>query len=529
MSELASTSATVPSRPGIAADRIRWAALAAFAILGFGLVWHFAAILKFSVWAIRYPYELDYGEGIVWQQLRLILAGEGYRQDSGFEAVANNYPPVYYIFTAAVAALNGGDPLAAGRTVSLASLLAAALFGGGIVQRLLLAEAGRLAATLCACVAALLMLCNWPVLFWTPLMRVDMLGLALSFAGTYFVILALQRPGFIYAAAIAFLMAVYTKQTMIAAPAASFLILFWLRPRTAIAGVGTCIALGLGVLVACSWITEGGFLRDIFGANVNRINAGQLLSIPLQMILHAVFLGVAGLAVKVRLSLLLGEVRAAGGFRAARERIAGDPGKATSLILLVYLALASLMLLTIAKSGANLNYMIEWFCVLTLFIGVSIKDAAMMLRRPDAHPVKGAAPAIIAVAALSAQVLVLPTERFERISPLAKRAEMEQLSAMVRAASKPVVSDDMVLLLRSGKEVLVEPGMVAELGALGLYDQRPYLRKIRNGDFAFFVTFRERGEPTFDSRYSPVLADAIDAAYPVKRQLAGLTLHLPAR
>ena len=28
--------------------------------------------------AIRYPFELDYGEGIVWQQMREMFAGHGY-------------------------------------------------------------------------------------------------------------------------------------------------------------------------------------------------------------------------------------------------------------------------------------------------------------------------------------------------------------------------------------------------------------------------------------------------------------------
>ncbi len=65
------------------------------------------------------------------------------------------------------------------------------------------------------------------------------------------------------------------------------------------------------------------------------------------------------------------------------------------------------------------------------------------------------------------------------------------------------------------------------LARVGLYDNRPYIAKIRNGDFAFFITFRERGEETFDSRYDPEVADAMDAAYPVKRYLAGYTLHLP--
>ncbi|HEX8534554.1 MAG TPA: hypothetical protein VF662_10330 [Allosphingosinicella sp.] len=510
-------------------QRTRGAAIAAFAVLGAASLWHVAALLGFSFWAIRYPYGLDFGEGIVWQQMRLVVSGQAFGPLDGFPVMVINYTPLYYLATSGFASVTGIGELAAGRTVSLLCLFIAAGLGSAIVFRSLAAEASRRVAAIGAAVAASVMLGNYPVLFWTPLMRVDMLALAFSFAGLYLALRAFERPAFVYAAAIAFVCAVYTKQIMVAAPAASFLVMLILRPRTAAAGIATCIALGLAILLGMNWVTDGGFSRHVFGYNASTVNLKQLLLVPMQMAIHSVFFGLAFFAMHGRSRSLVRDVRSAGGWRAARDLVLADRARTTLLVLLAYFAFSGAMLLTIAKSGANQNYVIEWLFVTAMFVGLSISDAARLVGRDyaSAAAVKAPALAIVAVAALAAQMLVLPTNRFDRLEPLAPRAEMDRLAALVKAADKPIISDEMVMLLQMGKQVILEPCMPT-LARVGLYDNRPYIAKIRRGDFAFFITFRERGEETFDSRYDPEVADAMDEAYPVKRRLAGYTLHLPA-
>jgi hypothetical protein len=43
-----------------------------------------------------------------------------------------------------------------------------------------------------------------------------------------------------------------------------------------------------------------------------------------------------------------------------------------------------------------------------------------------------------------------------------------------------------------------------------------------------FMTEGTRVEDAFDSRYSPSVADSVDAIYPVKKTVDGLSLHLPS-
>jgi hypothetical protein len=493
---------------------------ALYSLVVFLLIVRVLALTNFSWWAIGYPFEMDYGEGVVWQQMRLITSGRAFGDFGNFPAIANNYPPVYHLLTAALSSVTGADPLAAGRAISFGALIAAAWLAGKIINTLAAAEYGRTAARFGALVGALLLFSISPISFWTPVMRVDMLALAFSLGGMYLSFRALDRPALIYSAAILFVLGLYTKQTMLAAPAASFAVLHLVSPKTALKGSAACLAIGGLILAGLCWATDGGFARHIFGANINRFSPELLLIVPLQVLTHFLLIGLALLSVRERSAMLIRELKD-GGIPGFRQHLQSSPTSAMTLVLLIYFALATIMLASIAKSGSNLNYMIEWFFIVAILVGLWVAGAARSVETGQRKPAYVA----FIMGALAIQVIVMPHYRTESET----ESQMAELSTLVRTAKKPIISDDMVLLLRSGKEVLVEPGYVAELSALGIYDNSSYIQRINNGDFAFFVTQGERGERMFDSRYSPDVAEAIYEAYPRKRVIAGLTLHLPRR
>ena len=88
------------------------------------LAWDAQAFLAAAVRAIRYPFELDYGEGIVWQQAEQMRAGTAYGAITGFPAIVFHYPPLYHTITLGACALSGTDMLMAGRAVSVAATVA---------------------------------------------------------------------------------------------------------------------------------------------------------------------------------------------------------------------------------------------------------------------------------------------------------------------------------------------------------------------------------------------------------------------
>ncbi|MEO7540994.1 MAG: hypothetical protein ABIS66_03490, partial [Sphingomicrobium sp.] len=341
--------------------------------------------------------------------------------------------------------------------------------------------------------------------------------------------MALHRPAAIHVAALCFVAAVYTKQTSVVAPAATFLILLLVRPKVARTGIVTAVLAGLVGLGALSWWTDGGFIRHVFLYNINRFEAWRLRWIVPALDIHKVYFAVAALGACLALRERLPAYRRGSGLAGVRERLSANPGDAAMLMILTYFLLATAMLITIAKSGSSINYLIEWLCVMAILVGLAMRDAAIIAvgspfavqRLRSMCLLSAYLPAAVAMRVFISPAVPDQTNR-------GSIANMQRLVALIRGAPQPVVSDDMVLLLRAGKQVEWEPAIFAELASKGVWDERPFVGLIRKHHFAFFITEGNRGERLFDSRYTPAVADAIKTAYPVERNLAGFTLHLPA-
>jgi hypothetical protein len=103
-----------------------------------------------------------------------------------------------------------------------------------------------------------------------------------------------------------------------------------------------------------------------------------------------------------------------------------------------------------------------------------------------------------------------------------------QLLAVVEYAKRPVLSDDMVLLMKAGKQVPWEPAIFAELASTGRWDERQITDMIVAHDFAFVITTGHPGMPIYDSRYDPAVSRAIEAAYPYSQKCGGRIVHRPS-
>lgn len=186
---------------------------AGLGLLGYSFVRFIGVALK----AVRYPYELDYGEGIVWQQMRLMFSGRAYAPVNGYPGIVFHYPPVYHSTVEALSVGFGIDAVAAGRLVTLAATLLSALIIGGLAWFLVGRRSNPRVAALCGGCATLACFTLLPVTFWATVMRVDMLAIFFSMAGLCFAVRSLTRPGEVYAAAFCFVAAVFTKQIAVAA------------------------------------------------------------------------------------------------------------------------------------------------------------------------------------------------------------------------------------------------------------------------------------------------------------------------
>jgi len=487
------------------------------------LAWDAQQFLASGLRAIRYPFDLDYGEGIVWQQAQQMRDGNAYGGITTFPSIVFHYPPLYHAMTLAFQQLSGLDMLKSGRIVSVAATLVLAVLAGLIAFETVRPERARNAAILCGVVACLATLTMWPLTAWAPLMRVDMVAMAFAFAGVWFSMKAFTRPRLVHLAAVCFVASVFAKQTAIAAPAAAFLTLFLLKPRTALAGIASSVALGLVVLGSLCWVTDGGFARHIFIYNINRLDFGRLGAIVAVLARHCDYLCIVALG----LASWRGEGPALFAIRELRENLADQRGKACLLLLVFYVLFAAVMMLTIAKIGSNINYILETLCVVAVLVGISLRFvAAVATGTAETERNAGVILAVGLPILLAVQALAVPAPLATELTgrPL---AEMRQLVEMVRASSRPVISDDMVVIKRAGRDVVWEPSIFSELASKGKWDERPFVKRIRNGEIGFFITVGHRGQQPFESRYNPAVADAMDAAYPIEKPMAGYILHLP--
>jgi hypothetical protein len=464
-----------------------------------------------------YPYDLDYGEGIVWQQMINIAAGGGYAPIGVFPAIVYHYPPVYHLVVSALVWICGSDGLTTGRMVSLLSTLASI----GLVVRLAFAAMPlhhprrvRMLAALFAggCVAS-----SPTIVYWASLMRVDMLASMLSLAGLALTLGSTTRPMRIALAALCFVLAIYTKQTSIAAPAAAFVTLWLTRPRAAWVLFAWCGGLGLCALAGLSLMSHGGFLHHTLLYNLNRVDLSRVQILPFVILpqISTVVIALLGIAATWR------RLRP-NAFASMRTKLFANPGDFAAFLLLAFLVIRTAMLPTVLKSGASDNYLIEWLYAVAVLVGVGaipVIDAALMGRQwPRAL--------VIAMVVIGVPIQVYRSLIADNCCNMLT-TPYANIVARIARSPRPVVSDAMVLLIRGGQPVRWEPAIAAELGHTGLYDEAAFAKLVRAGHFGFFVTAGDRGERLYDERYNLVVADAIDAAYPRRERYGDLVLHLP--
>jgi hypothetical protein len=363
-------------------------------------------------------------------------------------------------------------------------------------------------------------LCLHAVRTWGMVMRVDMVAIALGLMG---VLTGAWANGRLWVTATALLLcvaAMFAKQTQLPAGVAVFLVALLRNPRSALGAAAIAGLLGLGALGLMQELTGGGFLHNIVGYNINRFTLKYVGLVFLAEWSSFVFVGVMLLAAG---AILLGLCRPridgprfrTIGQTLLRLRLADRPTTARAMLLL-HFALASLMLVTVLKSGASFNYLLDWLCVGTVLIGILLCDLASDRWR------------FVSVAlVLILGVLILPFRQMPDQPPQEQLAQQTALVWRIAEAKKPVASENMTLLMQAGKPVIFEPAIVTELAALGKWDEAPLVEMIRSGGFAFMITTDDR--PGGGPRRTPAVDAAMRAAYPRVEQVGPeLWLNRPA-
>ncbi len=429
-----------------------------FFLLLLGSTWGLAVALLHIGW----PYSVDFGEGLTLSGALKIAGGglgAGYAYvDRYYQAPLLDYPPLYPLLVAGLYKL-GVPLLVAGRGLAVVSCLAV----GGIVG-LLAKREGAARWLVAACV--LLPLGGYPFLMWAGVARIDALGLALSLGGCYLATGKQEAAGRLklVAAALCFALAIFTKQSMVAAPAAVVLAGLSLvgERKRAVWLAGLTGAFAELLLLAMQAATDGAYL------NIVTAERTAVFSILRAVQNYAVFAGIFA-------ALLL--LAAVGWWRLRRAITLAQRA------IFIYWPAAWLVAGTVGKFGSAEYYFMELLAVTILLavIGSQPGRASWSGWRLAGFGGASLAQAVMLVA-------VVATGQGIELHGFQREAAARQAVAALQVAAGDVFCDVPGLLLVAGRvDQVYDRYVLRQLTRAGLRDDAAETADLRRKRWAVVV------------------------------------------
>jgi hypothetical protein len=481
-----------------------------------GLLFYLALTFWLAHTAIFFPYQLDYGEGIVlWFTRQLALGHSIYKGLDGLPYASSNYPPLGMAFAVPFRALFG-DTYIGGRWLNLASAMIVTAF----VYRFVREEGTRPAAAL----SGLFFLGSTFVYHWVPLFRVDLIGLAFTAAGIFFVWRwqckhdksrsmnhertygpSPPQPAWdLVVAGLFFLAAIYTKHSLVFAPTAAVFAILMRSRRT---GIAFAVALGVaagGIFIALDALTQGGFAFGLVSSNATvwlwstfQSTTNDFLWTYLVLIAFALWGWVTHL----------------------REKRVG--------ILEIYVFAAVVSLGLAGRVGAWENYYFEAIICVCVFAGISLARMGKSGGFGDMLAAPWWLPLLLLI-----QLALFWREHDPAIAIKlmgVTRSGNQQLAPLVRSQNGIVISEDMGMLVTNEKPVDYYSFQYSSLAGSGQWDQHWEVQNLREGNFPLVILFQgTREDVDHYHDFTREFASALDYGYGLKLENERYKVYEPA-
>ncbi|MEO7993451.1 MAG: hypothetical protein ABI743_03555 [bacterium] len=454
-----------------------------------------------GIFAVLFPYGLDFGEGVLANQARLLGLGRTiYGPIDQPPWLVSNYPPVMMALAALLHRLVPPlTELAAGRVLAMLGTI-------GIVAVLVrLARLNR-HSPWWALMPPWLWLVAVPAFRWGQVFRVDTLGIAFALWGLF--CLTFAKPRWRILGMALLIAAVFTKQSLMAAPLA-WLICHDGSPE-AKRERALFVAAGLLVFGGLEFATGGGLLRHTVFYTANTFHIARLMA------------GLSEyLAMVLPLLLLVG-------WQLARLR---EPmwRHLRGRTWLVYGMLSSLTLITFGATGSDSNYYLEPLAALLAIIAIC--PAGLLEPDPDVSlgPLTLSSNALggllvaafmgISIWGQSGTYMAVPNDQWTA------ETRDQQLMEQLRQVPGPVLSEDFSFTLAAGKEPDFQPYIFRLLAEKGKWDETRFVQRLTDGYYDRIVLHANlfqpgnSEEPGSDplgagyDRLTPAMEDAIRAHY----------------
>lgn len=450
--------------------------------------------------SLSFPYPIDYGEGPILDQTLRLSQGENI-YDNDFSTppyTVTNYPPLFMLAQVPWIKIFG-PAFWYGRALSILSALLAALF---IALTLFTLTRDWIASA----IGGLLLLVYPYTQYWSVLNRVDLFGLALSWAGIYVAARWRDTRWGIPAAGLLMVAAIYSKQTYaLAAPAGIF---FWLllerQPRKAFTLAGVVAGASLALFLALNLSTRGGFFLNIVTANVNPFYWKQVNRYIVELATNSFYLFFI-----VAIFLIA-------------ER-AGDRTKTWALVL-PYLLAAGLGAISVGKDGSNVNYMLEAAGAISFAAGAGL---AWMGRSNWVR--------LVVLLVVILQVNAFTQWARESFNgnveeKIAQREDIARLADFVKQTDGIILADEyMGLIPLYGRRLYYQPFEFKMLAESGDWDETPFLRSIQNNEYQAILQYQPYTWAAVINRWTPDMRSYVRSYYNLSDTIAYTWIFRPKK
>lgn len=495
---------------GIAKQRsFRWAKIALFA----GLCLYTALFLYHGSRLALFPYDVDNSEGLLlYQAMRIAEGGFLYRPLDDPPHMVDNYPPVYPMLCALGVAVTGPSFFWPRLISLLATLATAAMLGYWTYLRVHRRDAAWL--------SALVYLSFYHVYSWGALARVDAVGAAFAIAALVWFERSRARrmeawAEFPIVATILVLLALFTKQSLFAAPLAILCALsFCIGRVAALRFVGVLAASGIFLFGVMLLLSQGEAFNHLAIYNVNAFFWRDVwLNFHHWFTLYTVW-GCAPLAVWLF-------------DRPSRD--SDSPTTSPLLFWFCWFALGEALL--VGKIGSAPNYFMILTAASSVGVGMIFGRIHAWLDEASGDPRARAAFSFLLAAGylqLAATVHWPHTGIvFAHTPTVAEARAGEFMDRELRRVEGPVFSDLCGLALRAGHAPVYDPFICTQLVRERKWDHGDFIQQVREGKFERILLHFDLSLDWDRRRFSDELIFAMRDRYTLDRQAGRYFLYRP--
>ncbi len=470
---------------------------------------------------LRFPYQLDAEEGFLVNQAFLLSQGKSiYQPIQESPYLVGTYAPIYPGLNAIALRLSppSSHYLLSGRMISLLSW-------AGILGLMFILVYQKTRNVLLALLAPLLFTITYDLYEWLPYYRVDLLAIFFSLFGLTLIALTNTKLGRILAIC-AFVLAVYTKQSQLAAPLSCCLFLLLQDYRRGLRFIGNLLAPIVLIFILLIAFTRGEYYNHTVLYNANIFDFFQLKAMLKHLVrFNGALLATGGLICLYALASIIVPLLGRTRILPSSEPDGGPEDTPIGAInvlkrldpITIYFLVSVLSLIGLAKQGAATNYLLEPHIAISLFLCIRLGDFITRAASQAAAPGR-LMMYVLLVALLYTHAINLHQKRpilFYPHNP--DLTDMKKASVVLNTVQEhpgDVLSEFPIFNIMAGKQVLFHPFIMSQLAREGKWNQAPFVRDIREQRFDLVITTQNIMNPQqFFSRYTPEMLEALRRFY----------------